>query len=394
MNKIFRFCTLAKMVKRLENINGEILKWAITRAGNELDDFFISNPNVKEWIDGEKAPTIKQLEKFTQKVHVPFGYMFLQEPPQEEIPIPFFRTGKENPIAEKISLNVYHTIQIIQERQNWLTEYLEKSHYDDLEFVGKFDSNTDYQTIVQDIKRTLNLQNDWASKFNTWEEALNFLTIQIEEIGIIVTFNGIVGNNTRRIIKPNECRGFVLVNNKVPFLFINSTDAKAAQMFTIIHELAHIWIGETAGFDNKQMLPANYPIEILCDKVAAEFLVPELYFIQKWDETADFKKLSKFFKVSQIVIGRRALDLGLIDKPTFFSFYNSYIQQLKDNKDQNKTSGGNFYSTAKKRISLRFVRYVNNAVNNNNLLYRDAYRLTSLKGDTYNKFINEHLYQI
>ncbi len=383
------------MIKRIENINVEILKWAITRAGNELEGFFLSNPKVKEWVDGKEFPTIKQLERFAQKVYVPFGYMFLKEPPKEEIPIPFFRTGKTNPLAEKISLNVYHTIQILQERQNWLAEYLEKGNYDDLDFVGKFDANTtNYHTIVQDIKRTLNLQNDWASKFNTWEETLNFITIQIEEVGIIVTFNGIVGNNTRRVIEPSECRGFVLVNKKAPFLFINSADAKAAQMFTIIHELAHIWIGETAGFDNKQMLPADDPIEILCDKVAAEFLVPERYFIQKWSETRDYKKLSKFFKVSPIVIGRRALDLNLIDKKTFFSFYNNYIQQIKDKKDLNKTSGGNFYATAKKRISLRFASYVNNAVNNNTLLYRDAYRLTSLKGDTYNKFINEHLYQL
>lgn len=383
-----------KVGKRIENINGEILKWAITRAGNKLESFLVSNPKVKEWIDGEKTPTIKQLEKFTQKVHVPFGYMFLQEPPEEKIPIPFFRTGKENPLAEKISLNVYHTIQIIQERQSWLTEYLEKSHYENLDFVGKFNSNTDYKTIVQDIKRTLNLQNDWASKFNTWEEALNFLSIQIEEIGVIVTFNGIVGNNTRRVVEPSECRGFVLVNKKAPFLFINSADAKAAQMFTIIHELAHIWIGETAGFDNKQMLPADDPIEILCDKVAAEFLVPERYFIKKWAETNDYKELSKFFKVSPIVIGRRALDLNLINRSTFFNFYNNYIQQLKEKKHQNKTSGGNFYATVKKRISLRFASYVNSAVNNNSLLYRDAYRLTSLKGNTYNKFMNEYLYQL
>ena len=379
------------MVKRLENINREILKWAIIRAGNELEDFFVSNPKVKEWIDGEGYPTIRQLEKFTQKVHVPFGYMFLQEPPEEKIPIPFFRTGKTNPVAEKIPLNIYDTIQIIQERQNWLIEYLEKNDDEDLEFVGKFDPGTDYQTIVQDIKRTLNLQNDWASKFKNWEETLNFLTIQIEEIEIIVTFNGVVGNNTRRVIKPSECRGFVLVNKKVPFLFVNAADAKAAQMFTIIHELAHIWIGKTAGFDNKQMLPANDPIEILCDKVAAEFLVPERYFIQKWSETRDFGKLSESFKVSPIVIARRALDLNLIDKKNFFNYYNVYIQKLKDKEKFNKTSGGNFYATAKKRISLRFASYVNNAVNNNTLLYRDAYRLTSLKGDTYNKFINTHL---
>ena len=91
------------MIKRLENINGEIFKWAIIRAGYELDDFLMSNPKVKDWIEEKKYPTIKQLEKFTRKVHVPFGYMFLNEPPTEDIPIPFFRTGKEHPLAEKIS---------------------------------------------------------------------------------------------------------------------------------------------------------------------------------------------------------------------------------------------------------------------------------------------------
>ncbi len=382
------------MANKIENINKEILEWAIVRAGSELEDFYISNPKVKEWVDGISFPTIKQLEKFTQKVHVPFGYMFFSEPPIEQIPIPFYRTGYLNPYAEKISLNVYNTIQILQERQNWLTDYLNDSEYDDLNFVGKFSVKTPYNVIVKDIKHTLKLTNDWASNFNTWEEALNYLTIQIEEIGIIVSFNGIVGNNTRRIIQPSDCRGFVLVNKKAPFLFINSADAKAAQMFTIIHELAHIWIGETAGFDNKQMIPANDPIEILCDHVAAEFLVPERFLIEKWKVSNDLRYLSKLFKVSQIVIARRALDLNLITKPYFFDFYNKYIEALAMKKDNVKTSGGNFYATAKKRISLRFASFVNNAVKENNLLYRDAYKLTTLKGNTYNKFINEYLYQV
>lgn len=382
------------MENRIKNINKEIIEWAIVRAGNQLEDFYLANLRVKEWVNGDGFPTIKQLEKFTQQVHVPFGYMFFNEPPKEEIPIPFYRTGKQNPRAEKVSLNVYHSIQILQERQNWLTDYLTDADYADLAFVGKFNTETPYHLIVQDIKNTLGLANDWASNFNTWEETLNYLTIQIEEIGIIVTFNGIVGNNTKRIIQPAECRGFVLVNKKAPFLFINSGDAKAAQLFTIIHELAHIWLGESAGFDNKQLIPANDPIEILCDQVAAEFLVPERFLLEKWKETHDFKYLSRLFKVSQIVIARRALDLNLITKAMFFSFYNNYMEQFHLKKDNSKTSGGDFYATAKKRISLRFAGYVNNAVKENNLLFRDAYKLTSLKGNTYDRFINEYLYQV
>ena len=377
------------MSTRVENINKELIEWAIIRNGNSLEEFYAQNPNVESWIKGEKNPTVKQLENFTHKVHVPFGYMFLPKPPNETIPLPFFRTGKKN--TNKVSLNVFHTIQIIQDRQNWLTEYLEELNFPDLDFVGKYSIKNSYIEIVNDIRNVLKLELDWASRHNKWEEALDYLTNKIEEAGIIVTYNGIVGSNTHRVIDVNECRGFVLVNNKAPFLFINSADAKAAQMFTIIHELAHVWLGKSAGFDNANLLPADDPLEILCDKVAAELLVPEIYFLKKWETTQDFKYLSRIFKVSPIVIGRRALDLNLINLKYFMDFYNNYMSYFKTNKDK-QSSGGDFYATTKKRISLRFAAFVNNAVKENKLLYRDAYRLTSMKGETYNKFINEYLY--
>lgn len=378
------------MSTRVENINKNIIEWAIVRNGNSLVDFYEQNPNVESWVKGEKKPTVKQLEDFTHKVHVPFGYMFLENPPIENIPLPFFRTANIN-TSNKVSLNVFHTIQNIQDRQNWLTEYLNELDFPNLDFVGKYNLSNNYKTIVNDIRNILKLELDWASKHNTWEQALDFLTNQIEEAGIIVTFNGIVGTNTRRVIDVNECRGFVLVNNKAPFLFINSADAKAAQMFTLIHELAHVWLGESAGFDNQNLIPANDPVEILCDKVAAEFLVPEIIFKNKWEVTKDFKYLSRIFKVSQIVIARRALDLNLITKTSFLEFYNKYMDDFKFKKD-NQGSGGNFYATARKRVSLRFASFVNNAVKENKLLYRDAYKLTNLKGETYNKFITEYLY--
>lgn len=375
---------------RVENINKKVIEWAIIRNGNSLEDFYAQNPTVESWIKEEKYPTVKQLESFTHKVHVPFGYMFLPAPPEERISLPFFRTAQKT-TTDKVSLNVYHTIQIIQDRQNWLTEYLEELDFPNLDFVGKFSIKDDYKKIVNDIRSVLQIDIDWASKHNNWEQALDYLTNKIEEAGIIVTYNGIVGTNTHRVIDVNECRGFVLVNNKAPFLFINSADAKAAQMFTLIHELAHVWLGVSAGFDNQNLLPADDPTEILCDQVAAEFLVPEIYFLQKWETTKDFKYLSRIFKVSPIVIGRRALDLKLISLKDFLAFYNQYMSDFKQRKD-NQSSGGNFYATTKKRVSLRFAAFVNNAVKNNKLLYRDAYRLTNMKGDTYNKFITEYLY--
>lgn len=372
------------------DINRNILEWAILRAGYELQDFLLRFPKVEGWLNESKKPTVKQLEKISNSLNVPFGYMFLKEPPKEELTFPFFRTNGEP--TTKVSLNVFDAVQIVQKRQYWLKEYLEEEGHEELNFIGKFNINTPYSEIVQDIRQYLDLQANWASRHDTWEMALNYLTIQIEKIGVVMNFSGIVGNNTRRVIDVKECRGFVIVDKIAPFMFVNSSDAKAAQMFTIIHELAHLWIGESAGFDNSNLLPANHPIELLCDQVAAEFLVPEDYLNKIWLQEKDFQKLNRIFKVSPIVVARRALDLGLIRKDHFFDFYNKYIDKLATIKSK-RPSGGNFYATSKKRISLTLAGHINNAVKESKLLYRDAYKITGLKGETYAKFMKEYLYQ-
>jgi len=369
-------------------IRPNILEWAIKRAGHTVHQFVEEHPNVGEWLSEVKTPTFKQLEAFAQKVHVPFGYLFLLKPPEEYFPIPYFRTGakqKPNP-----GLNVFDTVLLIQQRQQWLTEYLTENSSEPLPFVGKFKVADGYKAIVTDIRSKLHLPEEWAVSCHNWEKALDHLTFHIEEAGVIVSFNSIVENNTHRAIPVDECRGFVLVNQLAPFMFINSADAKGAQLFTIVHELAHIWLGASAGFDNKRMLPADDPIEILCDQVAAEFLVPEDAFHRLWAQRPDIAILARHFKVSQIVIARRALDLGKLTRAKFFAFYNNYIAEVK-RKKQNHEGGGDFYLTQRKRLSLRFTAYVNQAVRENRLLYRDAYRITGLKANTYDQFINKHL---
>jgi len=328
------------------NIKTNILTWAIARAGYDLGEFVSKVPNVQQWLDGKKKPTVKQLEDFSKKVHLPFGYLFLTEPPKENLPIPFFRTN--NPQATNVSINVYDTILLMQQRQDWLKEYLKENEFEHLHFVGKYKKNQDVGEIVKDIRRTLDLKENWASQYQTWEDALNNLTHKIEETGIIIVFNGIVENNTHRPIKVEECRGFVLVDELAPFMFINNSDGKAAQLFTIVHELAHIWTGHSAGFDFRKLQPANDPIELLCDKVAAEFLVPENLFNQIWNEKPEIKYAARFFKVSEIVIARRALDVGKITRKMFFAFYDEYINR-EFIKKENQAGGGDFYATTKKK---------------------------------------------
>jgi len=367
-------------------INQHMLTWAIARAGFKVDEFVARFPKVAAWLNDTKKPTIKQLEEFSHRVHVPFGYLLLDQPPTESINIPFFRTNMAD--IGRLNLNVYDTIISLQDRQEWLSDYLKDKDFDKLTFISKYDLNTSFDAIVNDIRSTLDLHESWACDFKKHEEALDCLTKAIESIGVIVVFNSIVENNTSRGIPVEECRGFVLVDDYAPFMFINSADGKAAQLFTMIHELAHLWIGESAAFDNSKLLPADDPIELLCDKVAAEFLVPTKAFKELWEHRQDLEYVARHFKVSKIVIARRALDLGVITRGEFFKFYEEYTQYIKYLKDK-QTGGGDFYATAKKRISLSFAAHVNQAVKENLLLYKQAYKLTGLKGETYQKFISK-----
>jgi len=371
------------------DIKANILRWAVARAGYDLHDFATKVPNFQQWIDGKKKPTVKQLEDFSKKVYLPFGYLFLPEPPKENLPIPFFRTN--NTKTTGVSINVYDTILLMQQRQDWLKDYLKDGEFEPLPFVGKYKHKENIAEIVRDIRKTLGLVENWASQYETWEDSLNNLTQRIEDTGIIMVFNGIVENNTHRPIEVEECRGFVLVDELAPFMFVNNADGKAAQMFTIVHELAHIWTGHSAGFDFRKLQPANDPIELLCDKVAAEFLVPQNSFNIVWNERPSIKYAARYFKVSEIVIARRALDTGKITKKEFFDFYEEYINR-EFKKKENQSSGGDFYATTRKRLSMTFAAHVNNAVKSGKLLYREAYKLTSLKGDTYQNFFSKHFY--
>lgn len=375
-------------MKQEVDINPDMLAWAISRAGFEINEIANRFPMVLKWIKKDKKPTVKQLENFARHVHVPFGYLFFPEPPHEASPVPFFRTNR--PPTNQVSLSVLDTIAIVQDRQSWLKDYLiEEEDATPLPFVGKFSNETSALPIVKDIRNTLGLSDEWARNFPNYEQSLEHLTQQIEDVGILIFFNGVVGNNTHRPIPVDECRGFVLVDPIVPCMFVNSADAKAAQFFTIVHELAHIWTGRSAGFDIQSLQPSHDPAEILCDQVAAEFLVPQESFNRLWSETPDINILARVFKVSRIVIARRALDLKHITKQKFLSIYNSYIAEFK-RKKANQERGGDFYATAKKRISLTFAGYVNRAVKSDKLLYRDAYQLTGLRGDTFDKFFSEH----
>jgi Zn-dependent peptidase ImmA (M78 family) len=373
------------------DVKPELLRWAVDRSGLPTDEY---RQGVQDWLSGVKKPTYAQLEAFARRAMVPFGYLFLQHPPDEKLPVPDFRTRTDEGVRQPTP-NLIETIFEMQTRQDWMREYLIQEGHDELPFVGSATVGEKIMPLAQRMRESLGLDDDWAEQQPNWIDALRYLRSQIEEAGILIFVNGIVGNSTRRKLDPEEFQGFVLVDKIAPLVFVNGADFKVAQMFTLAHELAHVWIGQSALFDLVATAPSNFEVEKFCNKVAAEFLVPAAKLEQAWPATpeghAAFTSLARRFKVSPIVVARRAKDLRMVTAEEFFSFYQSYMSRERK-KQEERTPGGNFWLTQNLRLGRRFGQAVIAAAQEGRLSYSDAYDLTRLYGDTFDKYAR-HLKQ-
>lgn len=368
------------------SIKPEIIRWARLRAGLEIEELLKPFPKFAEWETGRASPTLNQLEKLARKVCAPLGYFFLPKPPEEKLPIPDFRSINDTPVMEP-SPDLMETILSMQRRQAWYREFLTEEGSGALAFVGSASLRDGPDSVAARMRDAMRITSSWLKSIPKWGEAFSELWLRAEELGILIVCNGIVGNNTSRVLDVNEFRGFVLPDAYAPLVFINNSDAKAARMFTLAHELAHLWINAAGVLNFREMKPSENETELFCNAVAAEFLVPKDELAAAWRTAKSFYTLATYFKVSPLVIARRALDLGFVKNSDFFGFYNNYMGKVRSDKEAKE--GGNFYANCDYRIGRPFATAINRATKSGRLLYRDAYNLTGLQGATFDKYIHK-----
>ncbi|MCS6857382.1 MAG: ImmA/IrrE family metallo-endopeptidase [Sandaracinaceae bacterium] len=368
------------------SVSASVLNWALERSGRP-EAIRARFTKLPEWLSGKSQPTLRQLEDFAKATHTPLGYFFLPNPPEDTLPIPHFRTQGEKKL-ERPSADLLETVRTMLRRQAWMREYLIEQGHEALRFVRSRQNTDNPEQIAREIRDVLHLSEGWAKKECDWTAALRALQTKAENAGILVVVNAIVGNNTHRKLNPDEFRGFVLVDEYAPLVFINGADGKAAQMFTLAHELAHIWLGSSAAFDLRNLQPASDETEQACNRIAAEFLVPESEFKRFWPSVRDqsdcFQRIACRFKVSELVAARRAFELQMIKKTEFLNFYKKY--QERERRVSTRQAGGDFYATQNLRLSRRFAEAVIRAVKEGKLLYHEAYRLTGLYGKTFEQY--------
>ena len=358
-------------------IKPDLILWACERSGRSIDSLAQQQSfrKLPAWVSGETSPTLRQLENFAKVTHTPFGYFFLPQPPKESVPIPDLRTIGNEHIGYP-SPDLLDTMYICQQRQEWYQDFARSMGENPLPFVGSATLESDVVDVSLGIRKALGFDVEERRSIPTWTEALRRFISQADSIGIMVMVSGIVGSNTHRSLNPKEFRGFALADPLAPLVFINGKDTKAAQMFTLAHELAHIWIGETALSDVGPVTMPSNNVEVWCNQVAAELLVPLVVLHDKYRGDIPLREelnhLARWFKVSTLVILRRLHDAGKLSRE---ELWRAYEQELKRLRSLSRESGGNFYLTLPARVSKRFARALVISTLEGQTLHRDAFRL-------------------
>ena len=361
-------------------INHHIIGWARERARLTVDDLAhgagVKVDQIAAWEDGTTFPTFRQAQNLASAARIPFGFLFLTQPPEERLPLPDLRTVGSVPLPDP-SVDLLDTVRNAFQKQAWYQEYTKEQDQQALAFVGSQSVDAPVKQVA--TARHAVLQLDKKASTGSGDEYLTALIAAADRAGILVLRNGVVGNNTRRKLDVAEFRGFAIADQFAPLVFINSADALKARLFTLAHELAHLWIG-SSGISNLSDA-ASRREERFCNAVAGEFLAPEAEFRKAWDAGVDWieniNRLVAIFHVSTLVTARRARDLGLIDTKTYHDYYLSELESFRRRK---KSKGGGF-ATFTARNGSRLAQAVIREALSGRMLMRDAGRLLGVQPD-------------
>ena len=356
-------------------VKPELLRWACERAGVEPEEAATRFPHLSAWARGEAQPTLKQLEVFAHAVHAPIGYLFLPKPPIERLPLPDFRV-MDSEHRKRPSPDLLDTIYLCQQRQEWFHDFARANGNAPLDFVGSARVTHGVESTAKAMRHRLGFDVEARAQMGTWTDGLREFISLVDGLGVLVMLNGIVASNTRRKLDPEEFRGFALSDDLAPLVFINGADTKAAQMFTLAHELAHIWLGQSAVSDVGPTSTTTNKVETWCNRVAAEMLVPLAGLRDEYRKGAELRdeldRLARRFKVSTLVILRRIHDAGGLTRVQLRDAYKKELERLLAIP---RGSGGNFYLTQAARVGKRFARALVASTLEGQTLHRDALRL-------------------
>lgn len=366
-------------------IEPRTLCWAMSWVGVDEQSLAkrlnVKPEQVHAWREGRDYPTYRQALKLAQQLKMGLGQLLLP-PPELKLPLQDFRRGSKRgtPPSPELLEAVYDALR----KRDWLRERRRQP----LRFVGTA-RRRGAEEVAREIAQTFSVRRLQESARSP-EEFLSKLVEQVEETGIIVLRQGHVGANTSRIYDPKEFSGFAVVDAMAPIIFLNARESAARQVFTLTHELAHVWRGEGGVEAELEGEPPASKVETWADRVAAETLMPADVFVKNWKRDRHIlqaaEEASRNFKVSQLAALTRARSQRLVSEADYQAGKAELNQRARAQRAAKK-SGGNFWRTFAIQNSRAFVKIIRDAAEEGDLDIKEVSTLLNLNVSTALKFL-------
>lgn len=373
-------------------IENSVLNWAVAASGFDVQTLTEKFPELPRWLQDTCEISINKLQKLSSALNISFGYFFLSAPPEDQAELVNYRTVK-NKDNKTTSRNLIDTIYDMERKQAFIKESRINDGLLPLSFVGRMTENDDYQKFTDDMRRELNLDIDWNLKVN---DAFSFFRNRISNNGVSVFKNGVVATNNKRILSVDEFRAFVLVDKYAPLIFINGNDDITAQLFSLCHETAHIWLGisELLNTYGNESIANKQKIERLCNRVASELLIPKSNIKNLFNDDYSLNSIINIARKLKVSSQAVLIALKQNDFLTTQQFDELYLQVLAQSeipeRNMQRKSRGDYYRTVLKRLDNNFITLVNNKAAAGDILYTQAFNLLNVKsGTTYDKIIKK-----
>lgn len=354
------------------NITPNVLRWARESARMPLEIAVGKIPKLtveklKEWEDGTSQPTIRQAQTLAKAYKRPFALFFLPEIPRDFLPLQDFRKKG----AKALTTSSIFIIREIQQKQAWLRDVYIDNNESKLPFVGRFSISDSPLQVANDVLNTLGINPSDYKTENPIREWIN----AAESKGIFISRSSFI--HSRLKLDSEELQGFVISDRYAPFVFVNSDDWNAPQLFTLVHEIAHIWIAETgiSNYIEHEFIDKEnfHPVEIFCNEVAANALIPSEIILNInptiYQNAKDVYKIARTLGVSSFAFIIRALRLNLISNTVYQKLkreaeidYLAFLKREEEKKvrqkERDKPSGPNYFFLQLNRNSRLFTQTV------------------------------------
>ena len=367
-------------------ITPSVLEWAIKRAGVSVESI---HKKAEQWVSGKARPTFKQAVDIAKTLQIPFGYLWLKEPPKEQEIIPDLRTIGNGGLAQ-IPLELKTAVNDVKQKQEWFKEYAKTNGLSKSEAIGRFKSSDDTQKIADDVTARLEIQALVGSGCDK-DRMLKNLIERIEKLGILVMRNSILRGNTKKKLNLDTFRGFAIFDEFAPLIFINTNDSKAGQIFTLMHEAAHLWIGQSGISDLD--IRENNKVELTCNEIAAKILMPKTKIqkaFEEFDDDGKIERIADRFSVSALAVLNRLRSLNLLAPSEYRELYDAELEKFSRIPKKKSKGAPPPEVMVKVRNGYLFTFAVTSSVLNGDETYTNGANLLGFKNtDLINKVAQE-----